>query len=393
MPSSSRHRIALILPTDAEHATRLCEGAIDCALASPGIELVDISYRNGDPEPLRGHPIDFDGALVWPAPTDAWVDRLVAAGVTMVAANRVVPAIEASVAMDGPAVARRAFDHLRGLGSKTLCFVGWHGQYVPESNPRDWMKRCCAEFAVPFQALEVFDSEEYLDDGRPGLPVIKQRLGAMLAALPKPAALWCEDDGLARIVCLAAREMGIEIPAQLAVLGTYDVRTCLTGEPKISSIPLPGKRIGHQMLQLLRDLLSGKASTPIHLKLDPDPVVARDSTRLEAGKPSIVMQAREWIRRHACEGLTVNELVDMVPMSQKTLSQRFVAEFGHTPGEEIRLVRLAAAKEYLQTTALSVERIAALCGYDQPSKFTHFFKRSTGLAPSEFRAKARDKTP
>lgn len=64
--------------------------------------------------------------------------------------------------------------------------------------------------------------------------------------------------------------------------------------------------------------------------------------------------ARQWIERHACEGATVNELMQVVPVSQRTLSTMFAEQIGRTPGQEIRCVRTIKAKQYLRSTDLAI---------------------------------------
>ncbi len=64
---------------------------------------------------------------------------------------------------------------------------------------------------------------------------------------------------------------------------------------------------------------------------------------------------RQWINDHACEGLKVNDLVKMLPMSQFTFTKHFTSLYGHTPGEDIRRVKTERARHYLRSTSFSVE--------------------------------------
>ncbi|MFN0128701.1 MAG: helix-turn-helix domain-containing protein [Verrucomicrobiales bacterium] len=58
------------------------------------------------------------------------------------------------------------------------------------------------------------------------------------------------------------------------------------------------------------------------------------------------------------------------------------------PGEPIRRVRIVAAKRHLTDPRLSIARVAHLCGFDQQSKFSNFFRRETGLSPRTWRREA-----
>lgn len=51
----------------------------------------------------------------------------------------------------------------------------------------------------------------------------------------------------------------------------------------------------------------------------------------------------------------------------------------------VRLARLEAAKELLETTFLSVKEIGGLAGFVDNSHFVRYFKKRYGATPSEHR--------
>ncbi len=102
------------------------------------------------------------------------------------------------------------------------------------------------------------------------------------------------------------------------------------------------------------------------------------------GRPT-VNHALELIRRHACEGVNVEDVVRQLRVPMRTLKLRFGQAVGHSMGDEVRNVRLSRAKELLTTTALSVTRIAGLVGYNDSAHFAHFFRQHVALSPSEYR--------
>jgi AraC-like DNA-binding protein len=52
-------------------------------------------------------------------------------------------------------------------------------------------------------------------------------------------------------------------------------------------------------------------------------------------------------------------------------------------------VRYELAREYLATSKLSIEEIAAMLGYSSPGNFTHAFKRWHGSPPRQYRQENR----
>jgi AraC-like DNA-binding protein len=71
-------------------------------------------------------------------------------------------------------------------------------------------------------------------------------------------------------------------------------------------------------------------------------------------------------------------------MTSRTLRRR-LADEGSSFQQILADVRYQLAREYLATSSLPIEEIAALLGYSTPGNFTHAFKRWHGSAPRRFR--------
>ncbi len=379
-------RIALILPVD-EYMLRLAEGAMEFAALHAEVTLVDVPYRLGVKDPIEGHLFDFDGAVVCLDPKDTWVMHLLDAGKTVVNTSGdwsadVIP----KVVFGGPQLIQSGVDHLLGLGLPHAAYIGWQTScYGPLLRAQSTLNERSRLQGVAFHSHET--------GGFPGagdrmarIPTkVTAVLTKFLISLPKPAAVWCEDDLLARLVCDLSAQAGITVPGDLAVLGLGDRIEARMRRPTLSTIPLPLQLVGREALRLVFDRLCGKPLESRTIRIPAPPVLVRESTLLEITVETPLRLAYEWIGRRACEGITVNELLETVPMSPWTFSKRFAEVYGRTPGEEIRRVRLERSQHFLRTSQLSVERIAQLCGYDQQAKFSNFFKRETGLTPSEYR--------
>lgn len=85
----------------------------------------------------------------------------------------------------------------------------------------------------------------------------------------------------------------------------------------------------------------------------------------------------------------IADLAAKLSLSEPHFQALYKAQFGVSCYEDILRARLNTARYYLETTALSVKEIAALCGYENPEHFMRQFKSRTGLTPSEFRGEAR----
>lgn len=229
----------------------------------------------------------------------------------------------------------------------------------------------------------------------PGIPSEQRRrlaepgdeteLIAFLRDLPKPVAIHCDDDYVGVLVCRVAEHLELAVPGDVAVLGYFDLAIARFSNPTLSSIPAPGQLVGAAGMKLLSDLLQGARSAERQVLLAPPPVAARESTNGTAVRADDIHRAHQLIEELACKGLTVEQLLERLAMSQKTLNKRFMAVYGHKPGAAIRKVRTERAREWLATTNLSIGRIAEMCGFSEPSNFNLFFKREVGCTPSEYR--------
>ena len=80
----------------------------------------------------------------------------------------------------------------------------------------------------------------------------------------------------------------------------------------------------------------------------------------------------------------ISKVAEALRVSSRTLARRLAAEdlsFAQVLDE----MRADLAQRYLDDRSLSISHIAWLLGFQEPSAFTHAFKRWTGKAPSEHR--------
>jgi LacI family transcriptional regulator len=100
-------------------------------------------------------------------------------------------------------------------------------------------------------------------------------------------------------------------------------------------------------------------------------------------------QAVRYIREHACDGLTVAELVRRVPMSRRALEYSMRRFLNRSPKAEINRVQLARVKELLAETDLTLSAIAEKTGFKHPQYLSEMFKKRAGQTPKEFRISIR----
>lgn len=103
---------------------------------------------------------------------------------------------------------------------------------------------------------------------------------------------------------------------------------------------------------------------------------------------SPVEQAVEHLRATTPHRTSVDSLAAMVGLSPSQFSWLFRRQVGVAPLRYQSDLRMARARELLDSTALSVAAVAQGCGYDDALYFSRQFTRTHGLSPSAYRARA-----
>ena len=98
-----------------------------------------------------------------------------------------------------------------------------------------------------------------------------------------------------------------------------------------------------------------------------------------------------FIREHACDGATIGDLLRVVPLSRRVMESRYRKATGRTPHQDLVRFRIDRVKQLLAETDHSLERIAALAGFDASEYMSVAFKRETGTTPGKFRQVATPK--
>ena len=210
-------------------------------------------------------------------------------------------------------------------------------------------------------------------------------MGSWLESLPRPLALFSTSDTWGFELLQAAREVGLQVPEDVAILGVDDeALLCEIAHPPLSSIRIGAEQIGRIAVYLLDQMMMGRRVPANIERVPPIEVVTRQSTDVLAVDDGDVAAALRHIRRHAVEGLSVKQLLDEVPVNRRTLERRFVSVLGHTPLEEIRRIRLERAKVLLQTD-LPVYEVAKQSGFATPEYMATSFLQSTGMTPTAYR--------
>jgi transcriptional regulator GlxA family with amidase domain len=93
-----------------------------------------------------------------------------------------------------------------------------------------------------------------------------------------------------------------------------------------------------------------------------------------------------WMEDHLGQPLTLDDIARQAAMSVRTLNRRFREHVGTTPLQWLLVLRVERAKQLLETTDLSVERIADEVGFGSAVTLRHHFTRRVRVPPQRYRA-------
>jgi transcriptional regulator GlxA family with amidase domain len=98
-----------------------------------------------------------------------------------------------------------------------------------------------------------------------------------------------------------------------------------------------------------------------------------------------VLRVQHWLQGHRSEEINVATLADRAGLETRTFLRRFQKATGLKPTEYVQALRIAFARERLEFSRDTVERIAWHVGYKDPSAFRRVFQKVTGLSASAYR--------
>ena len=274
-----------------------------------------------------------------------------------------------AVIQDAAATARLAADELSACGAGAFAYV------APEEETA-WNRERCRAFRaeavrrnVPFRMYRL---------GRPGLE-------DFLKNLPKPAGVFAAADAYATEVVRAAERARLAIPRDLALVSVdNDMQICENLRPTLTSVEHAFEHAGYLLAQTIAERLNHPGSPIAPKTYQPQRIVSRAST-LVAGIPPQIAAAREFIRRHATEGIGVGDVAHQLGLNRRALERIFAQQGGPSVATLIRDGKLEAVLELLRKPGQAISPIASLCGFSSEAHLKTLFKKTYGLTMRDWR--------
>lgn len=210
-----------------------------------------------------------------------------------------------------------------------------------------------------------------------------------IRSLPTPCGVFATTTWVAATFMRIARDMGLRVPQDFAVLGvTDDDMACEYARPSISTVDDRSRVAGAEAAKLLDRLMDGRPAPACPVIVPCGDVVVRGSSDVLAVSDPDVRSAVELIRTSALGPLRVSDVVEQIPVSRRKLERAFATRLGRTMHDEITRVRIDEARRLLRNTSLPIKEIASMCGFSDDSKFSTAFKKTLGITPRDYRRQA-----
>ena len=155
--------------------------------------------------------------------------------------------------------------------------------------------------------------------------------------------------------------------------------------PPLSSVNPDTKRIGYEAAKLLDRMMRGFQVSAEDLLIPPLGVSERSSSDTYAINDEVIAAAVRFIREHARSGITVADVLRVVPLSKRKFIHRFKTLMHRTPHAEITRTRIGCAKSLLHETDLTLSKIANRSGFASSTYLSAAFKKYIGVAPRAYR--------
>ncbi|MEV6168986.1 DJ-1/PfpI family protein [Streptomyces sp. NPDC051954] len=101
---------------------------------------------------------------------------------------------------------------------------------------------------------------------------------------------------------------------------------------------------------------------------------------------------RHHITQHLTAPLTIADLAEYAHVSERQLTRVFKTELGTTPAAYVESARVEVARNQLETTDDTLERVASSCGFGTTDTLIRAFRRKLDTTPTEYRNRFRHTT-
>ncbi len=365
-------KVAILLDTTTSWSRSLVEGILEYK-KDHGPWHIQLQPNAGSDEVWL--PLDWKGdGIIGRVSNQRIADRLAEIGKPVVNVSYVkVPGVNyPRVNTSAMGIAKLAYETLRSRGLRHFGYVGELDREYVQASMQTYQK--VVEGAG--HSLSCFN---FSGDSLP--------LAEWLEGLPKPVGVLCWGPSLGHEVIDTCNLCDINVPNNVAVLGeNFDKLLSNASYPPQAGIVNDTHQIGMTAASILDGMMHGHQPERMEWMLEPLEVIERLSIDMMAVEDPRVAKAMRFLKAHALEPISVEDVLHANPMARRTLERKFRQTFGVPIVEQIRQIRINQARSLLANSDLPVTEVAEKCGFSSYNYLNRIFKEFTGLSPSQYRS-------
>ncbi|KAA3656599.1 MAG: LacI family transcriptional regulator [Chloroflexi bacterium] len=221
------------------------------------------------------------------------LDNLINRGLHVVAFDRPAqdddPVEFDSIGVDNMLAARLATKHLLSLGHRRIGFLSGAVKTINRIDRLAGYKAALVEAGVEFDPELIWEGDTNGNFGDADAVALgRQGTHELLSQLNPPTAIFTINDMYAFGSYAGARDLGLEIPRDLSIVGMDDIALTEVVQPPLTTIRQPVKHLARAAVDRLIGRLNGTctAETERHQTLAPRLIVRASTARLSTARLS-----------------------------------------------------------------------------------------------------------
>jgi AraC family transcriptional activator FtrA len=102
-------------------------------------------------------------------------------------------------------------------------------------------------------------------------------------------------------------------------------------------------------------------------------------------KPDHLSASMQWAIDNLQNTITINQMAERAYLSRRSFDRHFRNSLGISPKEWLTRQRIGLAREFLESSQISIDQIADQSGFGSAMNLRHHFGQVLGVSPSHYR--------
>lgn len=174
------------------------------------------------------------------------------------------------VSIDNSAAAQKAVKHLLALGHRRIGMISCDNDFLSTAHREEGYRKALLDVGIK-------PEEELVRDGDYSFKSGLRAAGQLLSLRDRPTAVFCISDLMAVGAIRAAKDNGLRVPEDFAVVGFDNISLASMYDPMLTTISQPKYDLGATAMELLLRQIRGEMKEPQDLVLEFE-LIIREST-------------------------------------------------------------------------------------------------------------------